>query len=129
MVPEETIVSDSQMMTKESFYNLDPYEIEDIYLINPSVYLDNVSDRIFEYNMYKQKGRFLILPNKICNEPINKSKIFNDFLFHIKIPQKYKETIRQTLADRGITREYLFSPNNPDHNQLIAEINKKIFNV
>ncbi len=58
MVPEENIISDSQYFPKESMYNLNPSDIGNVYLINPSIYIDNVEERLFEYNMYRQKGSF-----------------------------------------------------------------------
>ncbi len=127
MVPEENIISDSQFFPKESMYNLDPFNIDNVYLINPSIYIDNVDERIFEYRMYKQGGRFLAMPNNVCNIPINKHGLFKDFLFHIRIPQAFKQSIRQTLTERGITRQRMYADENPIHNNLINDINNKIF--
>ena len=129
MVPEENIISDSQFFPKESMYNLNPFNVDNVYLINPSIYIDNVEERLFEYNMYKQKGRFLILPNDICHVPINKQDIFKDFLIHIKIKAENKESIREDLAARDITRENLFYKENKDCEELIREINKKVYNI
>lgn len=127
MVPEENMISDSHFFPKESMYNLDPFNIENVYLINPSIYIDNVDERIFEYRMYKQGGRFLAMPNNVCNVPINKHEIFKDFLFHIKIPKKFKQRIRHTLTERGITRQLLYADENPMHDNLIKDINNKIY--
>lgn len=127
MVPEQNIISDSQFFPKESMYNLDPFNIDNVYLINPSIYIDNVDERIFEYRMYKQGGRFLAMPNDICNIPINKHDIFKDFLFHIRIPKEYKQQIRQTLTDRGITRQRMYADEIPLHDNLIKDINEKVF--
>lgn len=127
MVPEQNIISDSQFFPKESMYNLDPFNIDNVYLINPSIYIDNVDERIFEYRMYKQGGRFLAMPNDICNIPINKHDIFKDFLFHIRIPKEYKQQIRQTLTGRGITRQRMYADESPLHDNLIKDINEKVF--
>ena len=54
MVSEQNIISDSQFFPKESMYNLDPFNIDNVYLTNPSIYIDNVDERIFEYRIYKQ---------------------------------------------------------------------------
>ena len=108
-------------------YNLDPFNIDKVYLMNPSIFIDNVSERIFEYRMAKQGGRFLVVPNNICNVPINKHDMFKDFLFHIKIPKEFKQSIRQSLTENGITRQQMYVDENPIHDNLIREINNKIF--
>jgi FRG domain len=129
MVPIENIISDSQFYPKESMYNLDPFNIDNVYLINPSIYIDNVDERIFEYRMYKQGGRFLAMPNNACNVPINKHDMFKDFLFHIRIPKDFKQSIRQALTERGITRQRMYADENPVHDNLIKDINNKIFTL
>jgi FRG domain len=129
MVPIENIISDSQFFPKESMYNLDPFNIDNVYLINPSIYIDNVDERIFEYRMYKQGGRFLAMPNNACNVPINKHDMFKDFLFHIRIPKDFKQSIRQALTERGITRQRMYADENPVHDNLIKDINNKIFTL
>ena len=126
MVPEHNIISDNQFFPKESMYNLDPFNINDTYLINPSIFINNVEERIFEYRMFKQSGRFLSLPNATCNIPINKSERFKDFLFRIRVPAECKEQIRQALTERGITRQGMYADENPLHNNLINNINNKI---
>ncbi len=55
--------------------------------------------------------------------------MFKDFLFHIKIKAENKESIREDLAARGITRENLFYKENKDCEQLIRDINKKVYNI
>lgn len=127
MVPEANIISDTQFFPKESMYNLNPFAVDNVYLINPSIYIHEVEDRLFEYNMYKQKGRFIILPNNVCNIPINKQDLFKDFLFRIRIKAENKESIRNELALRGITRQALFYEENPECEQLIREINSKVY--
>ena len=127
MVSEQNIISDNNFFPKESMYNLDPFNIDNVYLINPSIYIDHVDERIFEYRMFKQGGRFLVMPNDVCNVPINKHDIFKDFLFRIRVPKEYKPSIRQTLSERGITRQLMYADENPLHNNLIKEINDKIF--
>lgn len=129
MVPEENIISDSQFFPKESMYNLNPFAVDNVYLINPSIYIHEVEERLFEYNMYKQKGRFIILPNNVCKIPINKQDLFKDFLFRITIKAEHKEAIREELAARGITRQSLFYEENKDCDQLIRDINHKIYNI
>ena len=67
------------------------------------------------------------MPNDICNIPINKHDIFKDFLFHIRIPKEYKQQIKQTLTDRGITWQRMYADENPLHDNLIKDINEKVF--
>lgn len=55
------------------------------------------------------------------------SENFKDFLFRIRIPKECKQQIRQTLTDRGITRLSMYADENPLHDNLINEINEKIF--
>ena len=129
MVPEENIISDNQFFPIESMYNLDPFDIKNVYLINPSIYIDNVEERIFEYRMFMQHGRFLAMPNNVCNIPINKYITFKDYLFQIKIPREYKQSIRQSLTERGITRKSMYYDENPIHENLIKDINNKIYNI
>jgi len=129
MVPEKNIISDSDFFIKKSIYEMNPYNLENFYLLNPSIFVDNVYERIFEYRMYKQSGRFLALPNDYCNIPINKNDMFKDILFQIRIPKEYKESIRQSLTKKGITRERLFAVENPTHDKLIKDINCKIFKL
>jgi len=77
--------------------------------------------------MFKQKGHFIISSNKLCKTPLNYQDEIKDFLFQIKIPAKYKKTIRNELKEIGITFEKLFMEKNTAHQKLIDNINKVVF--
>jgi hypothetical protein len=129
MVPEANIWGHNDFPIRDSFYDIDPFNISGTYMINPSSYLHEIEKRIFEYRMFRQGGRFLISPNDICNIPVNSQKEISDFFFKIRIPAQYKKPIRDELIAIDVTRQTMFVDENPKHQSLIDEINAKFFHV
>lgn len=126
IVPTVHILGHTTLPSK-NFYQMNPYEMKGTYLINPSSYLDNIQDRIFEYRMFRQKGRFLMCSNETCHIPVNNQPHIQQYLFRIRIPAEHKGAIRNELAERAVKRSEMYIDENPDRQNLITEINTKIF--
>jgi FRG domain-containing protein len=110
-----------------SYYNLNPFQLENSIMINSPIHLDDINKRTFEYRMYKQKGSFFISPTSSCNIPINQQEYLSDFIFKYRIPAQNKMTIRKELELKGITREELYVDENYRIQSLINSINLRIF--
>lgn len=111
----------------KSLFDLDPYNMDRTVMINPSTLLDNVQDRIFEYRMYRQKGRFIMPSNATCHIPLNKQNELVPFIIKAKIPAEYKQKIRDELAGRDVVRAKMYIDENPDRQNLITEVNGSVF--
>lgn len=126
IVPTQCIASDSTFKDK-SFYEMNPFEMPGTYLINPSTYITDIEQRIFEYRMYRQRGRFVMIEEKSCHIPLNRHVDISKFLFQIRIPADRKEAIRQQLAQRNVIRSMMYIDENPKHQNLIDEINGIVY--
>lgn len=127
LVPEPLLLGHNNIPVRETFYDMDPYKIDQTYLINVSSYLDNIEERIFEYRMYRQKGRFVMSASKNCHIPLNKQDYIQQFIFRFRIPKEFKKTIRKELEKRGVIRKNMYIDETPARQQFIDDINKKIF--
>jgi hypothetical protein len=76
LVPINRIISHTTSGASNSLYEINPFDTAESYLINPSSFLDEIDTRIFEYRMYRQKGRFLMPPATTCKTPVNKQPEF-----------------------------------------------------
>ena len=97
------------------------------FLINPSSYLDQIEDRIFEYRMYRQKGRFVMPSNDTCHIRLNQQPDLQKFILKAKIPAKFKQRIREELASRHVTRQTMYIVENLKRQDLITELNTNVF--
>jgi hypothetical protein len=122
-----TIKSHNEFPIKDSFYDQDPSFLSEGYLINSSIYLDDIEKRLFESRMFKQKGRFFLSSYDNFGIAMNKQKEVEPLLFKFIIPASYKLKIREELTQRGITREYLYVEENPSHQAIIDFINQSIY--
>lgn len=113
----------------KSIFDLDPYNILQTVVINPSTLINGVQNRIFEYRMYKQKGRFIMPSNSTCHIPLNKQKELIPFIIKAKIPAEYKQKIRDELAKRNVIRSTMYIDENSKMQDFISEINNSIFNI
>ena len=127
IIPVNYILGHNGYPQKDTFYNLNPFDMKGTYLINSAFYITDIENRIFEYRMYRQKGRFLISSNDTCHIPINKQEELKKFIFQIRIPAEFKKTIRKELTLQGITRAYMFIEEKTEKQDLITEINKTVF--
>jgi len=129
MVPFENIRSHNEFPVKDTFYDQDPQTLKEGCMINVSIYLDDLTKRKYETRMFRQKGRFYISGNDQWDIAMNKQPAIAPLLFRFKVPANFKSIIRKELKERGIDRPYLFGPENPDHQALMDDINKRIFGV
>jgi hypothetical protein len=127
LIPIPLIIGHNNRPVRRTFYDMNPFAMQQTYLINVSSYLDNIQDRIFEYRMFRQKGRFVMSANRYCHIPLNKQEYMNQFIFRLQIPHEYKKSIRTELAARGVIRENMYIDETSAHQQLITDINDKIF--
>ena len=97
------------------------------FLINPSSYLDQIEDRIFECRMYRQKGRFVMPSNDTCHIPLNQQPDLQKFILNAKISAKFKQRIREELASRHVTRQTMYIVENLKRQDLITELNTNVF--
>jgi len=127
IVPTENILGHNDYPVRNSFYDIDPFDVKATFLINPSSYLDDIDKRIFEYRMYRQKGRFIMPSNDTCHIPLNQQDELKKFIFQARIPAEHKAKIREELAKRGVDRNSTYIDENPQRQELITEINSIIF--
>lgn len=127
LVPEPLILGHNNWPVRETFYDMNPFDLDQTYLINVSSYLDNIEKRIFEYRMYRQKGRFVMSASKDCHIPLNKQDYVQQFIFRFRIPKEFKKTIRNELAKRGVVRKEMYIDETMARQQLIVDVNAKIF--
>jgi hypothetical protein len=129
MVPFKKIKSHNEFPVKDTFYDQYPQTLKEGCMINVSIYLDDLSKRKYETRMFHQKGRFYISADHEWHIPMNKLATISPLLFRFLVPAKSKINIRKDLDDRRINHNYLFGPENPDHQALIKDINKRIFDI
>lgn len=127
LLPTPLILSHNTWPNRDTFYDMNPFDMQQTYLINVASYLDHIEDRIFEYRMFKQKGRFVISANRYCHVPLDQQDYIKQFIFRVKIPQEFKSEIRKELANRGVIRKAMYIDETPARQNLIDEININIF--
>ena len=128
MIPTEWILGHNTWPVRETFYDLDPFDLKQPYLINVSSYLDDMDKRIYEKRMYRQKGRFIITEADRCDVPLNNRDEFKHLIHRLRIPSEFKKPIREELAERGITTEYIYIEQSEERYKLISETNASLFN-
>jgi hypothetical protein len=129
IIPVQNIYGHNTFPTRDTFYNLDPFDLKETVLINPSSYLDNIQDRIFEYRMYRQKGRFVMPSAASCHIPLNQQTELQKFLIKARIPSEFKQKIREELAERKVIRANMYIDENPNRQDFITEVNRKVFGI
>jgi len=129
MVPFRCIKSHNEFPIKDTYYDQDPQAVEDMCMINVSILLDDLPERKYETRMFRQKGRFYISRDDQWGVAINKQPDIARLLFRFIVPAECKSEIREELKGRGIDYNYLYGPINLDHQDLIDDINKRIFEV
>lgn len=112
-----------------NFFHLNPFEIDQFMMIDPSVYLDNLNERIFEYRMMRQLGKFWVQPRALTNVPFNQIPEFQNLLLRVRIPAESKARIRKELENTPVplTRKHLYYEENPEYDDLIKGINERVF--
>ena len=126
IVPRDKMLGHTALGQK-SLYNKDPFQMTDTYLINSAIDLDGVESRLFEYRMYKQKGRFLILQNTGSNTALNKQERYKDLLLQYVIPNEKKKGFREDLAKRNVTRATQILETNGEADSIVKFVNDEIF--
>jgi hypothetical protein len=86
LLPTQNLLIQESQNDPRSLFNINPFDVKRIHLINPTISLDGIDNRIFEKRMSNQGGRFLTLPSKICNIPINKYIEVKEYIIRITIP-------------------------------------------
>ncbi len=127
LIPTINILGHSNFPKRQSFYDMNPFDMKGTFLINPSSYLDNIEKRIFEYRMYRQKGRFVMTSNDTCHIPLNQQEEMKKFLIQFTVPAKQKSTIREELAERHMVRGNMYIDESPKQQDLITDINNTVF--
>jgi len=127
LTPLDFILSHTDDNHLKNFYNQNPVSIDQYYIINPSTYLDDMDKRIYEQRMHRQRGRFFISPANVCHMPINKEATLRKYLIRVRIPHDKKKVIREALAKRGMTREYLYVQENEEMKDLAFKVNVNVY--
>jgi hypothetical protein len=127
LTPKINLVSDIELYNEPLYYDINPFELDRTFLINPSYSGDILYKRIFEYRMMRQIGRFLICSKETCNIPLNKQKDFENLILRYRIPYDSKIKIRKELKDCGITRSDLYVEEPKNVKKIIESINNKFF--
>lgn len=127
IIPTINILGHNDYPERNTFYDINPFDVKNTFLINPSSYISEIEERIFEYRMYRQKGRFVMASNDTCHIPLNQQDHLKKYIFRARIPAEFKQKIRDELANRGVTRETMYIDETPSRQDLITEINTKIY--
>jgi hypothetical protein len=127
IVPTDNILGHNNYPVRRTFYDLNPFDFKGTVLINPSSYLDDIDKRIFEYRMYRQKGRFIMPSKNTCHIPLNLQDDLKKFIFKARIPAEHKKKIREELLQRDVSRVTVYIDESPKRQDLINEINNKIY--
>jgi hypothetical protein len=129
LMPTQNLLTQDRESDPRSLFKINPFEIKNRFLVNPTIYLDKINKRIFENRMLNQGGRFLVSPSNTCHIPINKFEEIKDFLVQVKIPSQFKLDIRDQLANIGITRTRMYIDENQERQSLISKINQEVFGI
>lgn len=119
----------SDFPVRDTYYDQDPQSVDNSTMINVSILLDDLSKRKYETRMYHQKGRFFVSSNDNWGKPMNYQPELTPFLFRFCVPAQCKPIIRDLLEKERLNYNYFYGPYNPDHQALIDNINKRIFQV
>lgn len=128
LIPIINIKGHNDYPERNTFYNINPFEVTSTFLINPSSYISEIENRIFEYRMYRQKGRFVMSSNDTCHIPLNQQDELKKYILRARIPAEFKSSIRQELANRRVNREIMYIDETSIRQDLITDINTTIFN-
>ena len=107
----------------DTFSDIDPFDLNETYVINLSALLDNVENRLYEYRYFKQHGRLYAVKSNICHIPFNKLPFWGDLTFGINIPAGAKDNIRKELEELGITWESQYIHNTNEHDEIVTRVN------
>lgn len=93
----------------EELDKLDPFSLDRIVMVCPSTYLsDDFPKQLGSNRIYRQIGKFLVVPYSICKVPLEET--YKGNLGNIRIPYQNKERLRAELERRGITVETIYEP-------------------
>lgn len=127
LAPTNYILAHTDENKTKNFYSQDPKTINQYYIINPSTYLDDIDTRLYEKRMFRQKGRFFITPANMCHTAINQEEMLRPYLLRFRIPADKKLEIREELAQRQLTRKYVYVQENEQIEAIAADVNKKVY--
>lgn len=133
LVPDKILISDNG---KSNYITESPFEYEQTIFLNTTyIFSENAQIQIAMRRKGTQYGRFCVQPYSKVIIPLEEQDEHKPYLHKIIIPAKYKESIREELKSRGITKEalYVSEPLNQldkiKYEKLIEEINKIVESI
>src|SRR5205085_1973441 len=94
MMPFESIKSHNEFPVKDTFYEEDPQTLKKGFMINVSIFLDDLSKRKYETRMFHQKGRFYISGESDYEIAMDKQPAIAPLLLRFRVPAGKKPSIR-----------------------------------
>lgn len=122
LIPEDKTISGKDV------FGLSPYSIEkNVVVFNPCL-ADDLSKRLYEKRISSQKGGFFAINENDLNKNIEDLEDFKSFLFKIRIPQQFKNIIREELTKEHICRKTMYVYEDEENKKLSDKINKEFYN-
>jgi len=113
----------------ESFFGKDPFNLETDLVIHNPIYWDDLDKRCFEKCMHNQKGAFFATSPLFYNTALNNREEYKDFIFKIKIPAQYKESIRVELRKLGICSKTIYTEGRDKFKFISDNINREVYSI
>jgi hypothetical protein len=114
---------------EESFFGKDPFNLETDLVIHNPIYWDDLDKRCFEKCMHNQKGAFFASSPLFYNTTLNNREEYKDFIFKIKIPAQYKESIRVELRKLGICSKTIYTEGRNKLKFISDNINREVYSI
>jgi hypothetical protein len=127
MLPETSFLNYDGSETGNCYTDYDPFALDEGFMINVPVYMNELEERVCEQRISRQGGRFYMSSAVLCNVPMNRQKEIAKNLFRFRIPAQYKSIIREELNSAGINRQTIYVKESSDHLKIGNEINKRIY--
>jgi len=126
-VPPEFICNSFSPNNLKSIYDTHPFSNEKNLMINQPFY-QNESEikKIAEDRRFNQSGRFFIQASSKIKTPLEEQEDLKPYLQKFIVDGKSKESIKNELIERGITKEFIYPAENLNIKKKINCLNKLI---
>lgn len=129
VIPEDYILGHNTWPERDTYYDIDPSTLTQNCIINSPSYLDQIENRLFEFRMYRQKGRFMMPARERIHIPINNQPEMDTFLLRYRVPAANKTSIRAELAAVGLDRQAMYIDESALAGDLVTQVNHSVFGI
>lgn len=126
LVPSEFIFNETSDYSKLCYPNYNPFELNESFMCNVPVYLDDIEERTYQFRLFRQHGRLFASPNSKLGTAINKMEFWENMIFRVRIPSDVKKIIIKELSEINVTRETMMIIETNEANNIIEQINNEI---